>query len=111
MEVENGEETGKPGNRPAGMDGGGADGYGAFGGNSQRVGLYCDSPALYGGEHYGPDHGGEPDRDAFGAGPDGGGDFGMEKLSKANELNESMSITPQARDEYESKLWNIGGSN
>lgn len=40
-----------------------------------------------------------------------GGDFGMEKLSKSNELNESMSITPQARDEYESKLWNIGGSN
>lgn len=40
-----------------------------------------------------------------------GGDFGMEKLSKTNELNESMSITPQARDEYESKLWNLGGTN
>lgn len=40
-----------------------------------------------------------------------GGDFGMEKLSKSNELNESMSIAPQARDEYESKLFNIGGSN
>lgn len=40
-----------------------------------------------------------------------GGDFGMEKLSKSNELNESMSIAPQGRDEYESKLWNIGGSN
>lgn len=40
-----------------------------------------------------------------------GGDFGMEKLSKSNELNESMSITLQARDEYENKLWNIGGSN
>lgn len=40
-----------------------------------------------------------------------GGDFGMEKLSKTNELNESMSISPQARDEYESKIWNIGGSN
>lgn len=40
-----------------------------------------------------------------------GGDFGMEKLSKANELNEGMSITPQARDEYESKLFNIGGNN
>lgn len=40
-----------------------------------------------------------------------GGDFGMEKLSKSNELNEGMSITPQGRDEYESKLWNIGGSN
>ena len=24
-----------------------------------------------------------------------GGDFGMDKLSKANELNESMSIAPQ----------------
>ena len=40
-----------------------------------------------------------------------GSDFGMEKLSKSNELNESMSIAPQARDEYENKLWNIGGSN
>ena len=40
-----------------------------------------------------------------------GGDFGMEKLSKANELNETMSITPQGRDGYESKLWNIGGTN
>ena len=40
-----------------------------------------------------------------------GGDFGMEKLSKANELNESMSITHQDRDEYESKLFNIGGNN
>ena len=40
-----------------------------------------------------------------------GGDFGMEKLSKANELNESMSIAPQARDEYENKLFNIGGGN
>ena len=27
-----------------------------------------------------------------------GSDFGMDKLSKANELNESMSIAPQARD-------------
>ena len=40
-----------------------------------------------------------------------GGDFGMEKLSKSNELNESMSIAPQGRDEYESKLFNIGGTN
>lgn len=40
-----------------------------------------------------------------------GGDFGMDKLSKSNELNESMSITPQGRDEYESKLFNIGGTN
>lgn len=40
-----------------------------------------------------------------------GGDFGIEKLSKANELNESMSITAQGRDAYESKLFNIGGTN
>ena len=40
-----------------------------------------------------------------------GGDFGMDKLSKANELNESMSITPYGRDAYESKLFNIGGTN
>lgn len=40
-----------------------------------------------------------------------GGDFGMDKLSKANELNESMSISPQGRDAYESKLFNIGGAN
>lgn len=40
-----------------------------------------------------------------------GGDFGMEKLSKVNELNESMSITAQGRDAYESKLFNIGGNN
>lgn len=40
-----------------------------------------------------------------------GGDFGYNKLSKSNELSPDMSISPQARDEYESKLWNIGGSN
>ena len=40
-----------------------------------------------------------------------GGDFGFDKLSKVNELNESMSIAPQGRDAYESKLFNIGGSN
>ena len=40
-----------------------------------------------------------------------GGDFGMEKLSKVNELNESMTITATGRDEYESKIWNIGGNN
>ena len=40
-----------------------------------------------------------------------GGDFGLEKLSKANELNETMSIAPQGRDTYESKLFNIGGNN
>ena len=40
-----------------------------------------------------------------------GGDFGMEKLSKVNELNESMSIAPTGRDAYESKRFNIGGTN
>lgn len=40
-----------------------------------------------------------------------GGDFGYDKLSKSNELSPEMSIQPQGRDEYESKLWNIGGSN
>ena len=40
-----------------------------------------------------------------------GGDFGMDKLSKANELNESMSIAPQGRDAFETKLFNIGGTN
>ena len=40
-----------------------------------------------------------------------GGDFGMEKLSKVNELNETMSIAPTGRDAYESKLFNIGGTN
>ena len=43
-----------------------------------------------------------------------GGDFGMEKLSKVNELNDTMSIAPTGRDErdeYESKLFNIGGTN
>ena len=40
-----------------------------------------------------------------------GGDFGMEKLSKANELNESMSIAPQGCDAYEQKIMNIGGTN
>ena len=40
-----------------------------------------------------------------------GDDFGMDKLSKVNELNETMSIAPQGRDAYESKLFNIGGTN
>lgn len=39
-----------------------------------------------------------------------GGDFGYDKLSKANELSPEMSIEPNGRDEYESKLWNIGGN-
>ena len=32
-----------------------------------------------------------------------GGDFGMEKLSKVNELNESMSIAPTGRDAFKVK--------
>ena len=40
-----------------------------------------------------------------------GSDFGMDKLSKYNELNESMSIASQERDDYETKLFNIGGTN
>lgn len=40
-----------------------------------------------------------------------GGDFGYDKLSKANELNESMSIAPTGKDAYESKIFNIGGGN
>ena len=42
----------------------------------------------------------------------GGSSFGDSKLSKENELNESMSIKPMAQDEYESKIKNLtGGSN
>lgn len=40
-----------------------------------------------------------------------GGDFGYDKLSKVNELNESMSIAPQGADAYENKLFNISGGN
>ena len=40
-----------------------------------------------------------------------GSDFGMEKLSKANELNKSMSIVPQGPDPYEQKIMNSGGTN
>lgn len=40
-----------------------------------------------------------------------GGDFGMEKLGKQNQLNESMTISNSGRDAYESKIHNIGGGN
>ena len=40
-----------------------------------------------------------------------GSHFGMDKLSKANELNETMSITSHGRDAYEQKIMNIGGNN
>ena len=39
-----------------------------------------------------------------------GGDFGFDKLSKANELSPEMTIKPSSQDEFETKLWNIGGS-
>ena len=38
-----------------------------------------------------------------------GGDFGLDKLSKQNELNPEMSVQPQERDGFETKLWNLGG--
>lgn len=37
--------------------------------------------------------------------------FGDSKLSKEVELNASMSIQPQAPDELENKMNNVGGSN
>ena len=40
-----------------------------------------------------------------------GGDFGMEKLGKQNQLNETMTISNSERDAYESKIHNIGGGN
>lgn len=40
-----------------------------------------------------------------------GGDFGMEKLGKQNQLNESMTISTSGRDAYESKIHAIGGNN
>ena len=39
----------------------------------------------------------------------GGSGFGDNKLSKDNELNESMSIKPQSPDEYENKIKNVTG--
>ena len=40
-----------------------------------------------------------------------GGDVRLEKLSNATDLTDSMSISPADRDGYESKLFNIGGTN
>lgn len=37
--------------------------------------------------------------------------FGDSKISKETELNASMSITPQAPDELENKIHNVGGRN
>ena len=42
----------------------------------------------------------------------GASSFGESKLSKENELNAQMSITPQSPDEYENATKNAqGGSN
>lgn len=40
----------------------------------------------------------------------GGSDFGIEKANKEQELNASMSIAPQAPDEYENKMIAGGGN-
>lgn len=34
---------------------------------------------------------------------------GDNKLDKSTELNESMTIAPSGKDEYENKIKNIGG--
>ena len=39
------------------------------------------------------------------------GSYQDTKLDKSNELNENMTINEGSKDEYESKLHNIGGSN
>lgn len=39
-----------------------------------------------------------------------GSTYGDEKLDKSNELNESMSIATASKDEYESKIHNVGGN-
>lgn len=38
-------------------------------------------------------------------------DYGDKKADKSNELNESMTIDEQSRDEYESTLHTLGGSD
>lgn len=37
-------------------------------------------------------------------------DYGGEKWSKEVELNESMTISNASRDEYASKIFNLGGT-
>lgn len=36
--------------------------------------------------------------------------FGDEKLDKKEELNETMTVTQNAQDEYTRKIHNIGGN-
>lgn len=38
-------------------------------------------------------------------------DYGDEKVDKSNELNETMTISEQSRDEYEQAAHNLGGAN
>ena len=37
-------------------------------------------------------------------------DFNDTKVDKSNELNESMTINEQSRDEYENQLHTMGGT-
>lgn len=37
-------------------------------------------------------------------------DYGSEKVDKKVELNDSMSISPQASDEYSTTIKNLGGN-
>lgn len=37
--------------------------------------------------------------------------YGNNQMDKSTELNSSMSITSTSPDEYERKIFNIGGSN
>ena len=37
--------------------------------------------------------------------------YGDNKVDKSSELNDRMTISETARDEYESKIHNIGGGN
>lgn len=38
-------------------------------------------------------------------------DYGIEKVDKSEELNNSMTIKEKARDEYTSTIKNIGGGS
>lgn len=36
-------------------------------------------------------------------------DYGDSKIDKSNELNETMTISEQSRDEFESEIHSLGG--
>lgn len=38
-------------------------------------------------------------------------DYGDNKVDKSNELNESMTISEQSRDEYEQTVHTLGGAS